>query len=566
MQPAPTTQQPFRSPHADVAAAEGRMAPPCSLPARQKALALPVIAFCLALAAFAGAPCLGDATDADCEVGVQSILSWQLGEARDALRRIEGRGKGTAPQVLYLRAMLAYYEGRYADARDLLRSPPAGMALPPAWKELAALVESVYQVAQSFRETQSEHFTFRFTPRDEILSCYALDALERAYAAVGEDLVFLPKEKVLVEVYPDARSFTTASTLSMKDIENSGTIAICHTNRIMITSPRVILTGYPWLDTLCHEYAHYVVIKKTRNVIPVWLHEGIAKFEEERWRSDRGYELEPLPASLLAEGLKENRLVTFQQMHPSLAKLSHQDAALAYAEAVTVIHFLREKFTPASVVAILDRATQTGDVPGAIADVTKLPFDAFYGQWMAWLRAKNLAVVPGLRSLRPKLKSGMEQESLDLADDVGEKSRQLVLIGDLLGAEDLWDAALIEYDKAVNSCETFSPHIANRVAFAFLSQRQPEKAEPILLKTQRYFPEFEVTYANMGRVFASLKRYEEAARRFDEALRINPFDLLARRDLIEVYRSMNNTELARREQDRMDLVARSLFGETAPKP
>ena len=45
-----------------------------------------------------------------------------------------------------------------------------------------------------------------------------------------------------------------------------------------------LTTGYDWLDTVSHEYVHLVVSRKSRNTVPIWMHEGLAKYLESRWR------------------------------------------------------------------------------------------------------------------------------------------------------------------------------------------------------------------------------------------------------------------------------------------
>ena len=37
-----------------------------------------------------------------------------------------------------------------------------------------------------------------------------------------------------------------------------------------------------------HEYTHFVVTRVSHNTVPIWLHEGLAKFEERRWRGPVG--------------------------------------------------------------------------------------------------------------------------------------------------------------------------------------------------------------------------------------------------------------------------------------
>ena len=82
--------------------------------------------------------------------------------------------------------------------------------------------------------------------------------MEKSYEAIGAELGYFPKEKVRVEVAPDATSFNAISTLSLRDIEETGAVGICKFNKLMIISPRALSFGYRWVDSLSHEYLHYV--------------------------------------------------------------------------------------------------------------------------------------------------------------------------------------------------------------------------------------------------------------------------------------------------------------------
>ena len=498
---------------------------------------------------------------------MQALLNWQMDDARTAARDLEEPFKGKInPKYTYFLAMLAYYEGNYEEARRIADTMPNGLAKQQAWKEFTDRLKTVCDLAGKFKEEESEHFVCRFMPRDEILAHDALDALERSRAAVGKDLGYLPTEKVVVEIYPDIKSFSTASTLKMEDIRKSGAIAICHFNRIMAATPRVFLSGYTWLDTLCHEYTHYVIVKKTDNAIPIWFHEGVAKTEERRWRSEPGADLEPLSASILSEGLKRNALVTFEEMHPTLAKLDHARAALAYAETRMAIRFLRERYGDGALVAVLDKSRETRDVRTAIAAVTQGSFEAFYDEWLAWLKAQKLPVVPGLKPMLPKTRQGVEEKDQDLGDEVNKTAKEFVRIGDLLAEEALWDAAVVEYEKAVDACDTISRYISNRVAYVLIAQKELDRAEELLLRVRKYYPEFQITHVNLGRTYAAWKRYEEAVRCFEDALRINPFDLAAREQLILALQKLDRKEQADEERARLKQAAQGLWQGTTPLP
>ena len=200
-------------------------------------------------------------------------------------------------------------------------------------------VRDTHEALRSF----SEHLTddgrsSSISGRDKAILPYIVDVLVATDKALAKDFGFRPSERILVEIYPEISFLAKVSPLTQKDIETSGTIALCKYHRLMFTSPRALVRGYGWRDTVAHEFVHYYVTKVSKNTVPIWLHEGIAKFQESRWRSAPGAALDPPQENLLARSLKADKLVTFEQMHPSMAKLPSQEAAgLAFAEVHTVI-------------------------------------------------------------------------------------------------------------------------------------------------------------------------------------------------------------------------------------
>ena len=112
----------------------------------------------------------------------------------------------------------------------------------------------------------------------------------------------------------------------------------------MVTSPKALLRGYDWLDTLAHEYTHLVVTQTGHNSVPIWLHEALAKYLESRWRGPAGQGAPALLARLLADRVKKNKLIPFAKMHPSMAKLpTSKDAATAFAEVFFAVEYLHKE-------------------------------------------------------------------------------------------------------------------------------------------------------------------------------------------------------------------------------
>ena len=153
--------------------------------------------------------------------------------------------------------------------------------IPNAGKPFAEHVRAVQQL----KTYTSPHFILRLEDeRDGILAEYALTALENAYEFLGRDLGYWPKAPVRVEIFPDHERFHAASSLSKRDIEVAGAVGICKFDKVMLLSPRVLLRGYRWLDAMVHEYVHYAIVKLSDDKAPIWIHEGVAKHEESRWR------------------------------------------------------------------------------------------------------------------------------------------------------------------------------------------------------------------------------------------------------------------------------------------
>ncbi|MFN7131266.1 MAG: hypothetical protein ACK4N5_04240 [Myxococcales bacterium] len=227
----------------------------------RRALAATTAALALLLALPAGA-----AMDPRVRDGIQQVEraldAWDLVKARaalDALLDVDA----SSGQVQMTVARVRFEEGDYAGAVALYDE----LGAKGPWSDLA---RATLKEFKGYETRESEHFVFRYKPgKDAILAPYALEALEKQYRALQSDLGYVPPAKIRVEVVDDATALSHVSTLSLEAIKTSGTIAICKFNRLMITSPKAMVYGYGWLDTLAHEYTHLVVSKKSENTVPI---------------------------------------------------------------------------------------------------------------------------------------------------------------------------------------------------------------------------------------------------------------------------------------------------------
>ncbi|MCF6147134.1 MAG: tetratricopeptide repeat protein [Candidatus Kuenenia sp.] len=491
--------------------------------------------------------------------GEECLNAWQIEEAKKAAEKVLLLAPDD-PHVCFFVGKVRFYEGRYEESLNFLKKTQKAPEIIPEGEEFYHFVQTIYQTAGKFKEIESEHFLFRFLEeKDAILAEYALDTLESAYHAIGSDLDYFPQDKILVEVYPDAESFCTISTLKQEEIETSGTVAICLFNRVIITSPRLQPRGYEWLDTLTHEYVHYVIMKKTYNRVPVWLHEGIAKYEERRWLGDDTPALPVSLESLLAEAVEKDYFITFEQMHPSLAKLEkREDTALAFAEVFTAVDYLFLQGGYVLITAILDEIKRGLDAKDAISSVIGIPFDMFEKNWLQYLKEKKLRRVHGIKILPTKLKetSAIVDDLESVAEIEVKEARKFAMLGDLLRREGLYSAAIIEYEKAFKRAENISPQIQNKLATAYIRDTQYAKAEEVLKAALEYYPEYTTTYISLGELYQRKGEYQTAIDFLSQANRVNPFNPIVHTNLIELYTKLGDKERAAEEMRRLKMVTR----------
>ncbi len=485
------------------------------------------------------------ARDLGLYLGSNLLASWRVAEARQWVDRLAAE-RPDDPQVRALEARVLFFEGRYAEARDLLEQLEAE-------GPFRDLVETTWARTRSMRARAGGGFrVFWDDPKDEILVDPALEGLARAREAVAERLGFDPAgEEVRVEIYPTAAAFTEVSTLTRKEVETSGTIGLCKFDRIMITSPRATLWGYRWRDTLCHEYVHLAVYRLSRGQAPIWVHEGVAKYLEGAWRGETG-EVGPAGRALLARRMREGTLISLEEMSPSVAKLpSAEDTALAFAEVGTMMAFLVQQRGPDALQRLVEGI---GDGLGdreALAAVWGGPFDAFDRAWREWVEAQGFSEDPvEVLGLHLADRGGEGEEPSDAPDP---QARDYLRLGDLLRGKGRMAAAAVEYEKAYASAPR-APGVASRHVLGLLTRGRFDEAVSVADQALRLYPDLAVLWYRKALALWELDRPGEALDALDEVLEINPFHLPTRRLRAEVLDRLGRLDAARAEAEVVALL------------
>ena len=487
--------------------------------------------------------------------------SWRFEEARELIEKLSA-AEPDAVETRYLQAELAFLDGNYARALELIEGMRAG-EVGGNVGALRALATSTLEATKGFLTARSSggHFVISYPPgKDEAIVALTGDVLEAAYRAMSDDLGYKTPGPVRVELLSAPADLARVSTLTEKEIETTGTIALCKYGKLMVVTPRATVFGYPWMDTMVHEYVHYVVSRLSHDRVPVWLQEGLARFQQVRWRGPATRPLSAVDEHLLATALKGDDLISFDDMHPSMAKLpSQKAAALAFAEVATMVAYLHDTAGYEGLRKMIGQIKTGKSARKAVADVMDEKWDDVEKGWKQYLRAAKLRSTPALagraQSRRIRFKKGEGEDENVGADEVASaRARKYTRLGGILRARGMSAAAAAEYEKALAVTGPTDPFVAGKLSRTYLElenyTRAIELAKPLLA-----LDETDAAPAStLGQAYLATDQHGEAAAAFEMALRVSPFDPAVRCGLADAYAKLARKPEADREQKACDLV------------
>ncbi|MBV8757809.1 MAG: tetratricopeptide repeat protein [Deltaproteobacteria bacterium] len=473
------------------------------------------------------------------------LTTSRIDEAKALLDDLKKRAPD-AVEVKWLEAELAFQLGDYAGAEKLLDKVPDD-AVDGMVAQTRKLAASTRAVTETFVEAKSPkgHFSIRYAAGspDSAIAELAGEALDTAWETVGEDLGLRPADPIRVEILGAPADLAKLSPLTESDIEKTGTIALSKYNKLMVVSPRATLFGYPWMDTLVHEYTHILVSRLSYDAVPVWLQEGIARFEQTRWRRPPEVSLSATEQALLNAGIKKGRLITFDEMHPSMAKLPSQEAAaLAYAEVYTLVGWMQQKIGYKGIRDLIAEQKDGKSARRAVADAMGMPWPTVESEWHAHLKVGDPKARAG-KGIK-FAKGGTDSENVGL-ESLNPRAKKFARLGGMLRARGMLDSAAVEYEKALAAAGPEQPFIAGKLARTLVElgkyDRAIELATPLAAADDR-----DATPAvTLGIARGARHQWPEAISAYEQALRVSPFDPQTRCGLAEAYQQVGDSRSAR---------------------
>ena len=499
----------------------------------------------------------GESVEKSFNKGTKLIGQWRYNEAFDVVNTLRNEAPERAESKL-LEAIYNLHHGRYNESVSLLNQIPSG--------EWDAYINSVLSIAKeaddltrtfATKQSANGHFVFLYdAAKDEPLVDWAGDTLEDMHEAMAKDLGFVAGDPIRVEFLPRSLDLASLSPLTKTDIKTTGTIALCKYNKLMVVTPRATTFGYPWLDTLAHEYVHYAVSKLTKNKAPVWLQEGLARFFQSRWLGTSEHRLRNNDKALLKKALDNDELITFDAMHPSMAKLPSQEAGqLAYAEVLTMVSYLHKLKGLEGIRNMLARHDDDKDARQWVVAEYGLPWSTLERKWKSHLRSI-------VRKDRNVVFNKYDGSSIDFSDSEkpkesdapryahikNPKARKHARLGGILRARGHDEGAALQYEKALRHMPKVDITIAEKLSRTYLDLARHEEAFKLSypqLKREALKASVALT---AGLSAMALEKWPEAKEGFYKALQVSPFDPQVRCGLAKTFEMLEDSRVSREEK------------------
>jgi peptidase MA superfamily protein/tetratricopeptide repeat protein len=237
-------------------------------------------------------------------------------------------------------------EAAAAWKRSLELQPDATVQtlLAKAQRELA--------VESDFGQQETSHFILRFEGGQSTaaLRRQILETLEAHYSELAGTLGAEPHDAISVTLFTNQAFFDVTAAPAWTGALNDGKI-------------RIPIEGKQAVDTelsrvLKHELAHSFINQITHGRCPVWLNEGVAMMLEPRSSASYGRELARVFAS--------QSYVPLNQLEGSFMSFSPQKAAVAYAESLGAVEYIRDTYSMSDVQRILERIGEGASTESAL--------------------------------------------------------------------------------------------------------------------------------------------------------------------------------------------------------
>ncbi|PIQ86297.1 MAG: hypothetical protein COV74_05380 [Candidatus Omnitrophica bacterium CG11_big_fil_rev_8_21_14_0_20_45_26] len=216
-------------------------------------------------------------------------------------------------------------------------------------------------------EYMDEHFIIRYSREEELGGADIREMLRKSYRLISKDFGHYLSYKTVVILYNDA------DYRQISDIPHwSGALFDGKVRLPVYASGTDTLKIQKLIQ---HEVTHVFVNDLSQNLCPVWLHEGLAQYEENK--------IIPVNTSLIPLAAKTNSLLSADQLARGVIEVkSSVEALLFYAESYLLTKKLIETYRFYKVRELLQAIGTKKPFNEAFEEVFHISFEEFVDEWL----------------------------------------------------------------------------------------------------------------------------------------------------------------------------------------
>jgi tetratricopeptide (TPR) repeat protein len=370
-----------------------------------------------------------------------------------------------------------------------------------------------------FLRTETDHFIFVYdTPDDPIVPLYIAPYMEQAYKEVTGPLHYEPPQKTIIQIYPDADTFS----VRMSGVPGIESFAFTFGRLIVSAAPRAgqNVGTFNWARVIKHEFAHTCHLTMTDSRVPRWLTEGLAVMSEQV-----DFRFDWVPEELYKRA-SNGKLFKIAELDTVFIRPKGQhDGEMAYMSGFWISRYMIETAGPVSINKLLLAYKEGKTDEEAFKIATGQSIAEFEPKYFEW--AKNQVA-----------KWGYDKESAEKYKKAFEHGEAMMKAGKM---DEAWSA----FSEACSlQPMNHMPH--RRLAAIAMRQKRPDDALthlrwliPLEFRDDRFAKSIAGLYQQLGDV-------PKATEFAELAVKTDPYDPVAHDLLGELYQKANN-DLAARE-------------------
>lgn len=369
---------------------------------------------------------------------------------------------------------------------------------------------------------ESAHFKVSWVhPQDSILAGPLLTYLESAFEPLKS--IFASAQlnglKAPVEIFPDLKSFSEVSGLSLARFRATGTIALTLEQRLMILSPRTLVKGYPWAETAVHELIHFLIRRISPENVPIWLHEGTAQIYQ-GFPAVRGFQMDPAQWGLFKRRRDQKKLLDLKTLRePFPYRETPEETELAYIQALLFTNYLDKK---CGVVRLIEWSAHQQSIDPALQRCTKMSLPQLEAIFISEVMAR--IEVPKNSDVQFFARDFSSTDPLEAEGKAAnQRSRNLAQLSSEMFKQGRHRAAAIEMEKALVKSGVAPPSWRHQLAKSLLKIGKINDAKIVLNRVIDDYPRDGSAYFILGNLAYEKSEFERAWRFFVRAYFLNPF-------------------------------------------